>query len=316
MAGFYNPVWLLGLISLPVIWYLHYLVTKKRKMEAMGFSRVAAIQTALGDGKKSRRPQVLLLLALAAIGLIFIGLADPHLPLEQTRQGANVIFVIDDSGSMQATDYTPTRIEAAKSAAGLLLSQLDPKDNAGIVVFESGATTAAYLSPDKDRVMTKLQSITPKTGQTAIGDGLALAVDMAQSQPSSKKVVILLSDGVNNAGVISPDEATAFAQAAGIQVFTVGMGSSQPALLGYDWMGNPQYAQMDEATLKSIAEKTGGKYYKSVDSRTLAEIYSGLKEQITREKEDTSIKDVFFIGALVILFAELYLRYGRGRIIP
>lgn len=152
-------------------------------------------------------------------------------------------------------------------------------------------------------------------GQTAIGDGLALAIDMAQSIPNRKNVVILLSDGVNNAGVITPDEAVTFAKDAKIQVFTVGLGSTQPTVLGYDWMGNPQYAELDEATLRSIAEKTGGKFFKSVDDKTLTEIYGGLNQEIKREKEETSIKDLFLCAALLLLLLELYLRYGRGRII-
>ncbi len=316
MAGFANPLWLLGLLSIPVLAYFHFLATKRRKTEAMTFSQVAFLKSVLGDTRKSRRPQLLFVIALAILALLFIGLADPHIPLEQTREGVNVVLVIDDSGSMQARDYQPTRIEAAKNAAGVLLRSLDPKDNAGIVLFESGATTAAYLSPDKDRVMQKLMGIAPKTGQTALGDGLALAVDMAKSLPSRKKVIVLLSDGVNNAGVISPDEAAGFAKSSGIQVFTVGMGSEQPAMLGYDWTGTPQYATLDEDTLRSVAEKTGGTYFKSVDSRTLSQIYAGLPEQITREKEETSIAAYFFIGALVLVFVELYLRYGRGRIIP
>ena len=287
----------------------------EKKKEAIRFSRLAFVQSALGDGKKSRRTHLLFAIALAAIALLIVGLADPHIPLEQTREGVNVVLVIDDSGSMQAADYQPTRLEAAKSAAGLLIGSLDPKDYAGVVVFESGATTAAYLSPDKDRVREKLSAIAPRSGQTAIGDGLALAIDMAKSIPNQKNVVILLSDGVNNAGVISPDEAVGFATAAGIQVFTVGMGSDQPVVVGSDWLGNPEYARLDEATLQSIASKTGGKYFRSVDDQTLREIYGSLNQQIVREKEETSIRNLFFAGALVLLCLELWLRYGRGRII-
>lgn len=315
MPVFYNPIWLLGLILIPVLAGVYLWITKKKKKEAITFSNLAFVKSALGDVKKSRRTHILFVIALAALALLFVGLADPHIPLEQTKEGVNVVLVIDDSGSMQANDYKPSRIEAAKSAADILLRNLDPKDSAGVVVFESGATTAAYLSPDKDRVREKLASVSPRTGQTAIGDGLALAIDMAKSIPNKKNVVILLSDGVNNAGVISPDEAVGFANAAGIQVFTVGLGSSQPVILGYDWMGNPQYAQLDEATLQSIAQKSGGKYFKSVNDQTLKEIYAGLNQEIVREKEETSIKDVFIVGALVLLCIELYLRYGRGRII-
>lgn len=315
MPGFSDPIWLLGLLLLPVLAAAYLWITRQKKTEAIRFSRLAFVKSALGDGKKSRRTHLLFGIALVAIALLVIGLADPHIPLEQTKDGVNVVLVIDDSGSMQADDYQPSRIEAAKSAADTLLSSLDSKDYAGVVLFESGATTAAYLSPDKDRVREKLAAVAPKSGQTAIGDGLALAIDMAKSIPNRKSVVILLSDGVNNAGVISPDEAITFAKTSSIQVYTVGLGSSQPVVLGYDWLGNPQYAQLDEATLRSIAEKTGGKYFKSVDRQTLTEIYGSLNQQITRETEETSIKDLFIAGALVLLCIELWLRYGRGRII-
>ncbi|HNX17505.1 MAG TPA: VWA domain-containing protein [Methanoregula sp.] len=315
MTGFYEPVWLAALLVLPVLAGIYWYIFRKKKQEAIVFSRLAFIKSALGDAKKSRRIHILFVITLAVIGLLVIGLADPHIPLEQTKEGTNVILVIDDSGSMQATDYQPSRIEAAKSAAELLVGSLDPKDSTGVVIFESGATTAAYLSQDKDRVKEKIATISPKSGETAIGDGLALAVDMAQSVPNKKSVIILLSDGVNNAGVITPDEASSLAKSAGIPVYTIGLGSSTPTILGYDWLGNPQYAQLDEATLKSIADLTGGKYYKSVSDRTLKEIYAGLPKNIVHEKEETSIRDVFIFGALVLLCVELYLRYGRGRII-
>jgi len=315
MAGFYNPAWLFGLLIIPVLIVAYYYALRRRKQEAVLFSNVSFVRSALGDVKKSRRTHILFAIVLVAIALLFIGLADPHIPLQQSKEGVNVVLVIDDSGSMQATDYQPTRLEAAKSAADLLIRGLDPKDYAGVVVFESGATTAAYLSPDKDRVRQKLAAVAPKPGQTAIGDGLALAIDMAQSIPNRKNVVILLSDGVNNAGVVTPDEAVTFAKDAGIQVFTVGLGSSQPTVIGYDWLGNPQYAELDENTLQSIAQNTGGKYFKSVDSQTLSQIYAGLNKEIVHENEETSIKDIFIFGALVLFCLELYLRYGRGRII-
>nr|WP_319377590.1 VWA domain-containing protein [uncultured Methanoregula sp.] len=315
MPGFYNPLWLTGLILIPVLAVMYAWITKRKKNEAIAFSHLAFVKSALGDAKRSRRVHLLFILTLAALALLIVGLADPHIPLEQTKDGVNVILAIDDSGSMQADDYKPSRIEAAKSAGEILIKSLDQKDYAGVVIFESGATTAAYLSPDKDRVREKLLSIRAREGQTAIGDGLTLAIDMAGSVPGRKSVVVLLSDGVNNAGVISPDEAVGFAKEAKIQVFTVGMGSDQPVITGRDWMGNPQYARLDEATLQSVAAKTGGKYFKSVDAGTLKEIYANLNQEITREKEETSIKDLFIAGALALLVLELWLRYGMKRII-
>jgi Ca-activated chloride channel family protein len=217
---------------------------------------------------------------------------------------------------MQATDYSPTRLDAAKQAADLLIKNLEHDDNAGVILFESGATTAAYLSSDKDRVRKKLAAIVPRDGETAIGDGLMLAVDMARSIPNKKCVIILLSDGVNNAGSVSVDNAVAASKAARIQVFTVGMGSDKPAVTGYDWLGEPQYATLDEAALRSVAEMTGGQYFRSVDEKTLAEIYAGLNQEIVRGEEETPVGSWFIVASLLLLLAGFYCRYGRGRVIP
>ena len=315
MAGFDSEIVLVGLVILPGLYFLYRKISAKKKMEAIKFSNLAFIKSAIGDKRKSRRYSWLFFLSLAAIGLMIVGFANPHIPLEQSKEGVNVVLVIDVSGSMQATDYSPNRLEAAKNSAQILLESLQPKDHAGIVTFETGATTAAYLSPYKDKVIKKLSDISPSPGKTAIGDGLSLGIDMATSIPNKKKVVILLSDGVNNAGVISPAEAVSFAKSNDIQVYTVGLGSKGKVLLGYDYFGRPQYAELDEDTLKAIAQQTGGKYFKSVDSQTLDEIYKNISKDIKREKEETNIKDWFFASALGIFFLQLYVRYGRGRII-
>ena len=315
MAGFDSALILIALIVIPGLYVLYSKISAKKKKEAIKFSNLAFIKSAIGDKKKSRRDSWLFILSLAAIGLMIIGFADPHIPLEQSKEGVNVVLVIDVSGSMQATDYTPNRLEAAKDSARILLESLQLKDHAGIITFETGATTAAYLSPYKDKVIEKLSSISPKEGNTAIGDGLSLGVDMATSIPNKKKVVILLSDGVNNAGVISPYEAVAFAKSNDIQVYTIGLGSEKKVLLGYDFFGRAQYAELDENTLKAIAQQTGGKYFKSVDKQTLDEIYQNISKDIKREKEETNIKEWFFAAALGVFFLQLYLRYGRGRII-
>jgi len=315
MAGFDDPLFLIFLFVLPILYIIYRQMLAKRKKAAMKFSNLGFIKTALGDKKKSHRSELLFFLTLLSLSLMIIGLANPHIPLEQTKEGVNVVLVIDISGSMQATDYNPSRIEAAKSSAELLLESLKEKDHAGIITFESGATTAAYLSPYKENVIDKLRSIVAKDGKTAIGDGLALGIDMASSIPNKKKVVILLSDGVNNAGVISPEEAIQFAVLEEIQVYTIGMGSDGKVVLGHDWMGNPVYAELDEATLQMIASETGGEYFKSVNTDTLDSIYENIGENLERELEETNIKDWFFFAAIITLFIQFYLRYGKGRII-
>ena len=316
MPGFYEPLWLCGLVLIPVLAGMYWYVLRKKRQDAMAFSRVAFVKSAMGDTKGSRRQLVLFVLALAAIGLLFIGLADPHIPLTQTKAGMNVILVIDDSGSMQATDYPPTRLSAAKNAAEQLVGSLGPDDSAGVILFSSGATTAAYLSPDREQVQEKIADIAPTDGSTAIGDGLALAVDMAQSAPDKKSVIVLLSDGVNNAGVITPDEATALAKAAGIPVYTVGLGTETPTIVGQDWEGNPEYAGLNETALETIADQTGGRYFKSVNPQTLSTIYAGLTPTTVPTIEETSIREWFMVAALALLCTELLFRYGPERILP
>jgi len=315
MPGFSSPWVLLFLVFIPVIYYLYRKVIQRKKKYAIRFSNIEFIRSALGDKKKSRRNDLLFYLSLLVLTFMIIGFANPHIPLKQIKEGVNVVLVLDVSGSMQADDYKPTRLEAAKRSAGILLNSLKEKDCAGIVIFESGATTAAYLSPYKDRVIEKLRSIKPKQGKTAIGDGLALGIDMATSIPNKKRVVILLSDGVNNAGVISPQEAIEFAKTNKIQVYTIGLGSEEKVVLGYDWFGNPQYAELDEETLKEIARETGGKYFRSVNEKTLDEIYRNISQDIKREEEETNIKDWFFLAALITFLIYLYLRYGGRRVI-
>jgi Ca-activated chloride channel homolog len=313
--GFDSPLVLVSLILIPFLYIAYRRFIQKRKKDAMKFSNISFIKSALGDRKKSRRHEMVFYLMLSVVSLMIIGFADPHIPLMQTKEGVNVVLVIDVSGSMKATDYSPSRIEAAKSSAEVLINSLESKDDVGIVTFSSGATTSAYLSPYKERVVNKLRSIAATDGSTAIGDGLSSGIDMATSLPNKKKVVILLSDGVNNAGIISPDEAVAFSRSNKVQVYTIGMGSNGNVLLGYDWFGNPQYAELDEKTLMGIAQGTGGKYFKSVDPTTLKEIYQNISVDITRENEDTNIKDWFFLSALAVMIFVMYLQYGPKRVI-
>jgi Ca-activated chloride channel homolog len=312
---FLDPVYLWLLFFLPLVYFFYYQTIKKKRKATLKFSSLGLIKEAVGEKKFSFRKHIIFVLTFLLILSLILALADPHIPLKQTKKGVNVVLVIDVSGSMSATDYKPNRVEAAKLSAKTLIQSLETKDKVGIVVFDSGATTASYLTAMKDRVLDKLSSIKAKQGQTAVGDGLALAVDMITSIPNKKKVIILLSDGATNAGVISPDEAVEFAKENEIQVYTIGMGSIGDTVLGYDWFGNPVYAEFDEDELKKIAQKTGGEYYKSVDELTLQEIYKGLSDKIKREKEDTSIKNWLVAFALIILAVMIYVQYGKYRII-
>ena len=311
---FLKPIWLFLLILIPILYYFYLKASKKKKRAAIKFSNIGLLKVAQKNKKLNWRKNVVFYLTLIAVAFLIIGLANPHIPLKKTREGVNIVLVLDVSGSMKANDYKPTRIEAAKKSAQVLIENLNPNDNVGIVIFESGATTAAYLSPFKDKVIDKLAAIKAKEGKTAIGDGLSLGVDMATSVSNKKKVIVLLSDGVSNAGVISPGDSIQFAKLNKIQVNTIGMGTTGQTVLGHDMFGRPVYAELDEKTLQTIAKETGGKYYKSIDPKTLDEIYERISEDIKREKENT-IKNWYIIGAILILFGEMYIRYGKYRII-
>ncbi len=312
---FGEPILLALLILVPLILLLYRDYLAKKKKAALKFSSVEALKSS-ANRRIQIRMRLPFILLLTATTLIIIGLADPRIPLNNAKEGVNVVIVIDDSGSMSANDYQPTRLEAAKAAAETLIKSLQDKDNVGIVIFESGATTASYLTPYKDKAIERLHAIEQKQGQTAIGDGLSLAIDMASSIPNQKRVVILLSDGVNNAGSISPDDAIEYAKKNKIQVHTVALGTDKQVILGYDMFGQPQMAEpVDEATLQKIASDTGGLYYKSVDAGTLNEIYKNMGENIDREWEPTSIKDWVIGAALIVLVINAYLIYGKYRIV-
>ncbi len=316
ILSFEEPLWLIGLCLVPAILVYNRYYSKRKYRQVLAFSKLATAKAAAANAKPGRIHRVAFWFGLIAIALIFAGLAGPQIPLEETKDGVNVVLALDVSGSMQATDYLPDRITAAKTASEDLIRQLDPKDYVGIVTFDSGAATAAYLSPDRQRVVEKLQYVDAKDGSTAIGDGLALAVDMAQSIPNRKCVVILLSDGDSNAGYVSPAAASEFAKERGVQVFTVAMGSEEPVLVGYDWANNPEYASVNEELLQEIARTTGGAYFRSVDAGTLDEIYANLGDAIVREQEQTSVGWVFFLTAAALLTAEYCIRYGRRRFLP
>lgn len=305
---------LFALLALPGFFYLYRFYTKTKKSNSLKFSNLQVVKSSLSSQSQLRK-HLPFILILVAVAFIIIGLADPRMPLENVKEGVNIVLVLDGSGSMAATDYTPTRLESAKNAAEILIESLEPNDHAGIVLFESGATTVSYLTPFKEKTLDDLNAIRQRDGATAIGDGLVLGVDMANSIPNKKKVVVLLSDGDHNAGVVTPNEAVQYALQKKIQIHTIGMGSDEPVLLGTNIYGNPLYAELNEAELIAIATAANGKYYKSIDNNSLTEIFEDISDDIDRELEQVSIKDYFFVASAVILAANIYIVYGKYRIV-
>ncbi len=309
--GFINALFLFLLI--PVLIFVYYKYNTGKKESILKFSTLKVIKQTKtkNNGIRKHSPFVLVILVLS---LIIIALANPQIVTMGAEKGINIGIVLDGSESMAASDYDPTRLEAAKKAINSLVEKTANTNNVGVVVFETGAGTISYLTPVKEKTINSISSIQQGTGATAIGDGLSLGIDMVSSILDKKRVIILLSDGIHNSGLISPEQATQYAILNNVQVHTIGIGSNEPVYLRDDIYGEPQYAELDEQTLQEISSSTGGMYFKSLDDETLNQILLELNANLEYEKELSTIRDWFIGSAIIILLIDIYIIYGRFRI--
>ena len=260
--------------------------------------------------KRSRKDKIMSIMLLISLFSLFIALADPMMRLKNEKEGVNLILTMDSSGSMTAKDFQPNRISSSKSSAKAFVRQLDLKDNVGVVGFSDTTRIVSFMTNDKEKVIEKISSI-KADGGTAIGDGLAMSVDMVTSIPNKKKLVILLSDGEQTTGQISIPDAILYAKAEEVVVYTIGIGSEDPVSLGRDFWGRQQFARLDEESLKLIASETGGQYFRATDSVKLNEIYDSLPEIIKKEKELQSVKDWFIWLSILLLSGTFITKYWK-----
>ena len=260
-----------------------------------------------------------MLLRTAALCLIVVALARPRSSTEIEKvdsEGIDIVFAMDVSTSMLARDFTPDRISAAKDIAIEFISQ-PPSDRMGIAVFAGESYTQCPLTTDRAtliNLMKEVQTDLIEDG-TAIGNGLATAVARMMDSDAPSRVVILLTDGVNNSGEIAPQTAAEIAKTYGVRVYTIGVGANgmAPYPVMTPWGVEMQQVQVeiDEDLLKGIAETTGGRYFRATDNTKLAEIYSEINKM---EKARTSVDSFpvykelfgrFGLAALVCLLLEL-----------
>lgn len=298
----------IGILLIGSLLLVYYFKFKKKKFDSYELSTTKILQKTIR--KKTIKENLISILMLLALFSLFISLADPMMRLSGEKEGVNVVLVIDSSGSMQAQDFKPDRMASAKESAIKFIDQLETKDNVGVVSFSDSTRIVSFLNNDKGRAIEKTQSI-KAGGGTAIGDGLAMGVDMVTSIPNKKKLVIFLSDGEQTAGQISIDDAILYANSEEVIVYTIGVGSNENVVLGYDWFGRPQYAKLDEASLKKIAENTEGEYFRATDSLSLNEIYEKLPEKIKKEKELQSIYTWFVWLSIVLILGSFVLKYWK-----
>ena len=309
--GFINALFLFLII--PVLVFIYYKYNSNKKESILKFSTLKIIKQTNTKNNVFRK-HIPFVLVLVVLSLIIIALANPQIVTMGNEKGVNLGIVLDGSESMAALDYEPTRLEAAKKAITSLITKTSETNNVGVVLFETGAGTISYLTPIKEKTLNSISSIQQGTGATAIGDGLSLGVDMVSSILDKKRVIILLSDGIHNSGLVTPEQATQYAILNNVQVHTIGIGSENPVYLRDDIYGEPQYAELDEQTLQEIAISTGGSYFKSLDEQTLNKIFLELNTNLEYETELSTIRDWFIGSAIIILLIDIYIIYGRFRI--
>lgn len=309
---FAKPIFLwLFLLYIPlIVWYI---LKNKKSDAAIRISSVSAFSK-LPTSYKVYLKHFLFVVRLAALGCVIIILCRPqtHDSWESSKtEGTDIVISLDVSTSMLARDFNPDRFEAAKEVASKFINGRE-SDNIGIVIFAGESFTLVPITTDKAVLVNYIKEI--KMGMledgTAIGDGLATAINRIKDGKAKSKSIILLTDGSNNTGVVAPLTAADIAAKYGIKVYTIGVGTTGSALfpVGVNVYGKVEYQQLpvviDEATLKSIANKTGGKYFRATSKHVLKEIFSEIDKLEKTEldvRKYNQTEDNYMPWALLLL---------------
>jgi len=313
--------WLLALLPLVVAWYWR----KNRQLNAEWQ------MSSLGPSSAQSRfwamvKTLLWVMRIIAMILIIVALARPRHVDQSTRiktsRGIDIVMAIDVSASMLARDLMPNRLEALKAVAARFIDNR-PNDRLGLVEYAGESYTKTPLTSDKTIVLSALKSIEYNTiieGGTAIGMGLATAVNRLKESRAKSKVIILLTDGVNNSGFIDPRTASELAVEFGIKVYTIGLGSNGLALSPVGMRPNGQFqygkvpVEIDEALLQEIAQTTGGLYFRATDNSKLGEIYQEINKLEKTEIEEFKYQQYdegfrpLILAALGLLLFEFIMR--------
>lgn len=330
ITQFANPdlLWLL-LVLLPLA--ALYIWRERRKgSAAVRISTVAPLEGA-AKGVRYRLRHLPFVLRCAALALIIVALARPQNSQHgssTTTEGIDIVLAMDVSTSMLARDFEPDRITAAKDVAAKFIADR-PNDRIGIVAFAGESFTQSPLTTDRSTLQTLLGQL--RTGiiddGTAIGNGLATAVNRLRESSAKSKVIILLTDGVNNAGQVAPAMAADIAASYGIRVYTIGVGTRGTAPYPVqDMWGSIRYmpvpVEIDEEILRQIASLTGGEYFRATDKNTLSQIYDQINEMEKSRVETseymthTELAGRYMLWAFALLVAEFLVRYMLLRRLP
>ena len=290
---FVNPefFWLLLLLPVALLWYFF---KRKDQSPVLRMSSLSAFKT---PSLLSRLRPLTFVLRLLALAAVITAMARPQIEDISTRtkttKGIDIVMAIDVSSSMLARDLRPNRLAALKQVASEFIRKR-PNDRIGLVVYAGESYTKTPITSDKQIILASLRDIT--YGQlndgTAIGMGLATSVNRLKESKAVSKVIILLTDGVNNAGFIEPQTAADLALEYNIRTYTIGLGTNGNALspIGYNADGSFRYGmrqvEIDESLLQDIAESTGGQYFRATDNEKLEEIYEEINKLEKTEIEE------------------------------
>ena len=318
---FANPklLWLLLLVPLAIIWYI---LRHKKQEAAVTFSDLKGM-VKLPRTWKAWFRHLLFVLKMAALALLIVALARPQSSSTNSTsniEGIDIVMAMDVSGSMLARDLKPDRLTAAKQVASDFVKDR-PGDRMGLVIFSGETFTQVPLTTDHGVMLNMLAEM--KNGLiddgTAIGDGLATAISRLKDSEAVSKVVILLTDGMNNAGSVDPYTAAEIAKLYGICVYTIGVGTYGTAPYPVqDFFGRTVMQQIkveiDEKLLTTIATSTGGKYFRANNNKKLDEIYQEI-DKLERSKIEVTefrrLHEEFYplvAWAIVLLLLEFLLR--------
>lgn len=321
-------LWLLLVIPVVIAWYIWRNKTYTAEMKVSSMSNLEGLKPSL----KQYMRHLLIVFRVAAIALLILVLARPQSRSswkDVKTEGIDIMMALDISGSMLARDFKPDRLEASKEVASDFIDSR-PNDRIGLVIFSGESFTQCPLTTDHAVIKNLFSSI--KTGMvadgTAIGNGLATAVGRIKDSKAKSKVVILLTDGVNNQGSVAPLTAAEIAKAFGVRVYTIGVGTIGKALSPIAMYPNGQFefgyvdVNIDEKSLTEIAEMTGGKYFRATDNDKLKDIYKEidrLEKTIFEEKNFTNKAEHFLpfaLSAAVLLLFEFLLKNTLFKSIP
>ncbi|MCM1377687.1 MAG: VWA domain-containing protein [Clostridium sp.] len=321
-----NPWWLLLFLSyVPLIWW--YLRKKRSANPSLGFSTLVPFAK-IGGSWKGVLEHVCFALQLVALGCIIVAIARPQSRNSKTTssiEGTDIVIAIDVSTSMSANDLRPNRFEAAKKVASEFV-QGRPDDNIAIVAFGGESLSLMPLTSDRQALLSVISNL--RMGDldngTAIGDGLASAVNRLSAGQAKSKSIILLTDGTNNTGEVAPSTAADIARDKHMRVYTIGVGTDQTMQITdpYGFSTTTMETKIDEESLKEIAQTTNGKFFRAKDENALKQVFHEI-DSLEKSRLDVNrysrLDENFFPWALAALCAYglmIILRYTILRRIP